>query len=106
MTDDRNEPPSSACPSTPSKEGAAVRCPTCGAFPPLEERLAVSIERAAWAIDVSRDTIELLLGVGALKSVRVRSRRRVLVGSIQDYLAGRGPGDVPHSAKRRERWPR
>lgn len=74
---------SSAAPATPPIE-APARPDGDGGRPPL----VVSIETAARLLDVSRDTIELLLGTGELAVTSIRSRRRIFYDSLLKLIEG------------------
>jgi len=53
----------------------------------LDDRLAVTIERAADVLDVGRSTVYELLRAGKLKSIRLGRAHRVVVQSIRDLVA-------------------
>lgn len=53
----------------------------------LDDRLAVTIERAADVLDVGRSTIYELLRSGKLKGIKLGRAHRVVVQSIRDLIA-------------------
>ena len=56
----------------------------------LDDRLAVTIDRAADVLDVGRSTVYELLRAGKLKGVKLGRAHRVVVQSIRDLLADLG----------------
>jgi excisionase family DNA binding protein len=46
-----------------------------------------SIEEAATRLDVSQTTIKKLMREGKFRSVKIRHSRRIVVASIDEYLA-------------------
>jgi excisionase family DNA binding protein len=55
--------------------------------PQLNDRIAVSIDRAADILDIGRSSIYALLRDGKLKSIRFGSAHRVTMKSIRDLVA-------------------
>ena len=53
----------------------------------LNDRLTVTIDRAADLLDVGRSTVYELLRVGKLKGVKFGRAHRVVVQSIRDLIA-------------------
>jgi excisionase family DNA binding protein len=53
----------------------------------LDDRLTVTIERAARLLDVGRSTVYELLRAGKLKGVKFGRAHRVVVQSIRDLVA-------------------
>jgi excisionase family DNA binding protein len=53
----------------------------------LDDRLAVSTERAADLLDVGRSTVYELLRAGKLKGIKLGRAHRVVVQSIRDLVA-------------------
>ena len=53
----------------------------------LDDRLAVTIERAADVLDVGRSTVYELLRTGKLKGIKLGRAHRVVVQSIRDLIA-------------------
>ena len=52
----------------------------------LDDRLAVTIERAADVLDVGRSTVYELLRTGKLKGIKLGRAHRVVVQSIRDLI--------------------
>ena len=55
--------------------------------PELNDRIAVSIDRAADILDLDRSSIYALLREGRLKSIRFGSAHRVTMASIRELVA-------------------
>lgn len=53
----------------------------------LDDRLAVTIDRAADVLDVGRSTIYELLRDGKLKGIKLNRAHRIVVQSIRDLVA-------------------
>lgn len=53
----------------------------------LDDRLAVTIDRAADVLDVGRSTVYELLRAGKLKGIKLGRAHRVVVQSIRELVA-------------------
>jgi excisionase family DNA binding protein len=55
--------------------------------PQLNDRIAVTIDRAADILDLGRSSIYSLLREGRLKSIRIGNARRIPMQSIRELIA-------------------